>query len=56
MNYLLAKLLQPSTQAGLAAALQAAAFFFPQYSAIFAGLTLVFGGAAATMPHPEMQK
>lgn len=56
MNYLLAKLTQPSTHAGLATALQASAFFFPQYANIFTGIAMIFGGAAATMPHPEMRK
>ena len=52
MNYILEKLKQPSTHAGIAALCGSLAIFLPQYAAIFAAIAAAFGGAAATMPHP----
>ncbi len=50
MQKIIARLKEPSTHAGIAAAAQAAAFFLPQYAGIFAGLTMIFGGAAVATP------
>jgi hypothetical protein len=41
---------EPSTHAGIAAGLQAAAFFFPQYAAIFHAATVAFGTIATFLP------
>ena len=41
---------EPSTHAGLAAAAQALAFFFPQYAPVFNIITMLFGGAAIATP------
>lgn len=44
---------QPSTWAGLGALLQVANAFFPQYSAIFHGLTALAGSLAVVINEPK---
>lgn len=50
MNYLLARMSEPSSHAGLAAVLQAFSYFFPQYNAVLTALAVLFGGVAIATP------
>ena len=44
------RLKEPSTWAGIAGMLQAAAFFFPAHAAVLHGVTAVAGCVAAQLP------
>lgn len=41
---------EPSTHAGIAAAMQALSFFFPAYAGIFNVITGVFASSAVVLP------
>lgn len=51
MSYLLQRLTEGDSHAGIAAAMQALAWLFPQYAAVFNGLTGVFAAVAVLIPH-----
>lgn len=50
MNKVINRVSEPSTWAGVAAILQALAFFFPQYAVLINSATVLAGCAAGAMP------
>lgn len=50
MQAIINRATEPSTHAGIAAAAQAAAFFFPQYANIFALITAITATSAVAIP------
>jgi len=50
MDYIIARLKEPSTHAGIAALIAAAAAFLPQYAQYIMGVAGVFGLTAVAMP------
>lgn len=50
MQYIIARLKEPSTHAGLAMVIAAVAAFLPQYSHYIMGIAAVFGFGAVAAP------
>jgi hypothetical protein len=53
MDYVIARLKEPSTHAGIAMLIACVAAFVPQYSQYIMGVAGVFGFTAAAMPDPK---
>lgn len=55
MSWLVSRLREPSTHAGVAALLQVASTFVPQYKPVFDALTFLFGTIAVAAPEVKSQ-
>ena len=54
MNWLVSRLVEPSTHAGLAAGIQVAKLFFPEYIPVIDGFTAAFASLAVVLKEKKI--